>query len=253
MAKHARHRSLPGPRRVVVAMAVLTALSVTGLAHATQGDPDPVLTVDNPTVACASPLAAPRVQGRLGTTIWFSAAAPIAGVTLQARPSAVVVAARFASTWGQITLSTKVVSYVVWTCPAASTTSTTTSITSTSTVRPTTTGATRSAGARSPLAATSTGATTTRGTPTTSSGATSPWGGPTTSPGATSSSVGAPSSSASSTSLVGAGASARPRGGGPLARTGAAASLPLLLLLQALALLGLGTASVLAGRRRRRP
>ena len=216
MAKHVRLGNLKRARLLVVATVVLAGLSITGLALASQGDPDKVLTVDNPNVSCASPVAGPKVEGQLGTTISFSAAAPIDFVTVKSGQGAVVVSAQFDTTTGQITLSKDVSNYVVWTCPPATTTTgaTTTSGATTTTVKPTTTtGAT-----------TTSGATTTTVKPTTTTGATS-------------------------TSVVGGVSSTRPGGGGALPFTGAA-SLPMLF--GALALLGLGTASVLAGRRRRR-
>jgi hypothetical protein len=216
MAKHVRLGNLKRARLLVVATVVLAGLSITGLALASQGDPDKVLTVDNPNVSCASPVAGPQVEGQLGTTISFSAAAPIDFVTVKSGQGAVVVSAQFDTTTGQITLSKDVSNYVVWTCPPATTTTgaTTTSGATTTTVKPTTTtGAT-----------TTSGATTTTVKPTTTTGATS-------------------------TSVVGGVSSTRPGGGGALPFTGAA-SLPMLF--GALALLGLGTASVLAGRRRRR-
>ena len=55
-----------GARPLVVALVVLTGLSVTGLALAGQGDPDKVPTVDNPNVSCASPVAGPKVEGTWG-------------------------------------------------------------------------------------------------------------------------------------------------------------------------------------------
>jgi hypothetical protein len=216
MAKHVRLGNLKRARLLVMATVVLAGLSITGLALASQGDPDKVLTVDNPNVSCASPVAGPKVEGQLGTTISFSAAAPIDFVTVKSGQGAVVVSAQFDTTTGQITLSKDVSNYVVWTCPPATTTTgaTTTSGATTTTVKPTTTtGAT-----------TTSGATTTTVKPTTTTGATS-------------------------TSVVGGVSSTRPGGGGALPFTGAA-SLPMLF--GALALLGLGTASVLAGRRRRR-
>ena len=76
MVKHVRSGSPKGARLLVVAVVVLAGLSVTGLAVAGQGDPDKVLTVDNPNVSCASPVAGPKVEGNLGTTISFSAADP---------------------------------------------------------------------------------------------------------------------------------------------------------------------------------
>src|ERR671913_1084308 len=93
MAKHVRLGSMKPARLLVVALVVLTGLSVSGLALANQGDPDKVLTVDNPNVSCASPVAGPKVQGNLGTTISFSAGAPIDFLTVKSGEGAVVVSA----------------------------------------------------------------------------------------------------------------------------------------------------------------
>ena len=101
MAKHVRLGNLKGARLLVVAAVVLTGLSATGLALANQGDPDKVLTVDNPNVSCASPVAGPKVEANLGTTISFSAAAPIDFVTVKSGQGAVVVSATFDTTSGQ--------------------------------------------------------------------------------------------------------------------------------------------------------
>jgi len=122
MAKHVRLGSPKAARLLVIAVVVLAGLSVSGLAVANQGDPDKVLTVDNPNVSCASPVAGPKVEGNLGTTISFSAAAPIDFVTVKSGKGAVVVSAQFDTTSGQITLSKDVSNYVVWTCPPATTT-----------------------------------------------------------------------------------------------------------------------------------
>jgi hypothetical protein len=204
MAKHVRLGNPKAARLLVIAVVVLAGLSVSGLALANQGDPDKVLTVDNPNVSCASPVAGPKVEGNLGTTITFSAGAPIDFVTVKSGKGAVVVLATFDTTSGTITLSKDVSNYVVWTCPPATTTS---------------------------------GATTTTAGATTTSGATTTTAKPTTTTGAT-----------TTTAVVGGVSSTRP-GGGALPFTGAA-SLPMLF--GALALLGLGTASVFAGRWRRR-
>jgi hypothetical protein len=204
MAKHVRLGNPKAARLLVIAVVVLAGLSVSGLALANQGDPDKVLTVDNPNVSCASPVAGPKVEGNLGTTITFSAGAPIDFVTVKSGKGAVVVSATFDTTSGTITLSKDVSNYVVWTCPPATTTS---------------------------------GATTTTAGATTTSGATTTTAKPTTTTGAT-----------TTTAVVGGVSSTRP-GGGALPFTGAA-SLPMLF--GALALLGLGTASVFAGRWRRR-
>ena len=136
MAKHVRLGSLKRARLLVVAVVVLTGLSVSGLALANQGDSDKVLTVDNPNVSCASPVEGSKVEGGLGTTISFSAAAPIDFVTVKSGQGAVVVSATFDTTSGTITLSKDVSNYVVWTCPPATTTSgsTTTSGATTTTV-----------------------------------------------------------------------------------------------------------------------
>src|SRR5215218_1162245 len=164
MAKHVRLGSPKAARIFVIAVVVLAGLSVSGLALANQGDPDKVLTVDNPNVSCASPVAGPTVEGNLGTTISFSAGAPIDFVTVKSGEGAVVVSATFDTTSGTITLSKDVSNYVVWTCPPATTPSGAT----------TTSGATSTSGATTTTVkpTTTTGATTTTVKPTTTTGAT---------------------------------------------------------------------------------
>jgi hypothetical protein len=230
MAKHLRLGSPKAARLLVIAVVVLAGLSVSGLALANQGDPDKVLTVDNPNVSCASPVAGPKVEGNLGTTISFSAGAPIDFVTVKSGQGAVVVSATFDTTSGTITLSKDVSNYVVWTCPPATTTSGATT---------TTAGATTTSGATTTTA----GATTTSGATTTTAGATTTSGATTTTAKPTTT-----SEATTTTSAAGGVSSTRP-GGGALPFTGAA-SLPMLF--GALALLGLGAASVFAGRWRRR-
>jgi hypothetical protein len=283
MAKHLRLGSPKAARLLVIAVVVLAGLSVSGLALANQGDPDKVLTVDNPNVSCASPVAGPKVEGNLGTTISFSAGAPIDFVTVKSGQGAVVVSATFDTTSGTITLSKDVSNYVVWTCPPATTTSgattTTAGATTTSGATTTTAGATTTSGATTTTAGattttvkptTTTGATTTTVKPTTTTGATTTTAKPTTTTarapptsGATTTTAGATTTSGATTttakptttseattttSAAGGVSSTRP-GGGALPFTGAA-SLPMLF--GALALLGLGAASVFAGRWRRR-
>ena len=95
-------------------------------------------------------MAGPKVEGNLGTTISFSAAAPIDFVTVKSGQGAVVVSAQFDTTSGQITLSKDVSNYVVWTCPPATTTTARDDNReqTTTTVKPTTTtGATTTSGA----------------------------------------------------------------------------------------------------------
>jgi hypothetical protein len=106
----------------VVILAGLATLSFTGLALADQPDPAKVLTVDNPNVSCESPVAGPKVEGGLGRTIVVSAQDPIDFVTVKSGGGAVVVSAQFDTNQGQITLSKDVSGYVVWTCPAPTTT-----------------------------------------------------------------------------------------------------------------------------------
>src|ERR687892_552151 len=161
MAKHVRLGNLKGARLLVMAVVVLTGLSVTGLALANQGDPDKVLTVDNPNVSCASPMEGPKVEGDLGTTISFSAGGPLDFVTGKSGGGAGGVSATFDTTTGATTTTVK---------PTTTTGATTT------TVKPTTTtGATSTSGATTTTAkpTTTTGATTTTVKPTTTSGATS--------------------------------------------------------------------------------
>jgi len=92
-----------------------TSASLTGSSSAAD-----TLTVDNPNVSCAAPIAGPLIQGDLGETISFSAAFPIDFVSVTLGAGAFVVSAQFDTTAGQITLSENVTSYVVWTCPPSS-------------------------------------------------------------------------------------------------------------------------------------
>lgn len=61
----------------------LVTLSYPGLALTDQGNPSKVLTVDNPSVSCQSPVAGSKVEGELGRTIVVSAEDPIDFVTLK--------------------------------------------------------------------------------------------------------------------------------------------------------------------------
>ena len=234
MAKHAQvvwsRRSL---RLLVVAVVVLAGLSVAGLALASQGDPDKVLTVDNPNVSCASPVAGPKVEGDLGTTISFSAEAPIDFVTVKSGQGAVVVSAQFDTHQGQITLSKDVSNYVIWTCPPTG--PTTTTVKPTTTTAPTTTMAPTTT-----IKPTTTTAPTTTMAPTTTTA-------PTTTVEETTTTVAGTVSSAPTTSIGGVSSTRPARGVLPFTGRG---SLPMLL--AAAALLGLGAASLFAGARRRR-
>jgi hypothetical protein len=71
-------------RLLMLLVAVIAATGVTAPAALTQnqGDEDKVLTVDNPAVSCANPVPGAKVEGGLGTTITFSASAPIDFVTV---------------------------------------------------------------------------------------------------------------------------------------------------------------------------
>ena len=105
----------------VVLLVGLATLGLTGLAGAAQIGPNPtVQLVDNLAVSCESPVPSVPVVGQLGETITVSAEDPIDFVLVKSAPNAEVVTADFVA--GQITLTENLTSYVVWTCPAATTT-----------------------------------------------------------------------------------------------------------------------------------
>jgi len=105
----------------VVLLVGLATLGLTGLAGAAQLGPNPtVQLVDNPTVSCEQPVPSVPVVGQLGETITVSAEDPIDFVLVKTAPNAEVVTADFVA--GQITLTENITSYVVWTCPATTTT-----------------------------------------------------------------------------------------------------------------------------------
>ncbi len=85
-----------------------------------QGDEDKVLTVASGFECAGSLVAGDKVEGGLGETVSFSAAAPIVQVTLKSGKDATVVASSFASDFrsGSVTLSKNVSNYIVWTCSA---------------------------------------------------------------------------------------------------------------------------------------
>jgi hypothetical protein len=104
----------------VVLLVGLATLGFTGLAGADQIGPNPtVLIVDNPTVSCQWPLPSSSDAGQLGQTLTVSAEDPIDFVLVKSTPGAEVVTANFDT--GQITLSEDITSYVVFTCPATTT------------------------------------------------------------------------------------------------------------------------------------
>jgi hypothetical protein len=105
----------------VVLLVGLATLGLTGLAGAAQIGPNPtVQLVDNLAVSCESPVPSVPVVGQLGETITVSAEDPIDFVLVKSAPNAEVVTADFVA--GQITLTENITSYVVWTCPATTTT-----------------------------------------------------------------------------------------------------------------------------------
>jgi hypothetical protein len=109
---------------VVVLLVGLATFYFTGLAHAQQLGPNPtVLVVDNPEVSCQWPVPSASDAGQLGQTITVSAEDPIDFVLVKSTPGAEVVSAQFDTAPAQITLSEDVTSYVVFTCPATTTTS----------------------------------------------------------------------------------------------------------------------------------
>jgi hypothetical protein len=110
---------------VVVLLVGLATFYFTGLAQADQIGPNPtVQLVDNPNVSCETPVPSVPVVGQLGETITVSAEDPIDFVLVKSTPDAEVVSTQFdtTSTSGQITLSDDITSYVVFTCPATTTT-----------------------------------------------------------------------------------------------------------------------------------
>jgi hypothetical protein len=109
----------------VVLLVGLATLGLTGLAGADQIGPNPtVLLVDNPNVSCQWPLPSSSDAGQLGQTLTVSAEDPIDFVLVKSVPNAEVVSAQFDTSQVQITLSQNITSYVVWTCPATTTTTT---------------------------------------------------------------------------------------------------------------------------------
>jgi hypothetical protein len=102
--------------------AVLALALAAGQAAATgdapnQGDPDKVLTVDNPNVSCENPKPGDKVEGDFGRKIHVSSNRPIDFVTVKSGKNAEVVFAEFDTFKGKIKLSKDVSNYVVWTCP----------------------------------------------------------------------------------------------------------------------------------------
>ncbi|HKX69426.1 MAG TPA: hypothetical protein VJN29_19590, partial [Intrasporangium sp.] len=91
-----------------------------------QGNPDLVLTVDNPEVSCDDPMPLPKVEGDLGSTIEFEAQSPIDKVTVKSGSKAEFVSADFSPTGppytGTITLTQDVSNYVIWVCVETPTT-----------------------------------------------------------------------------------------------------------------------------------
>jgi hypothetical protein len=109
----------------VVLLVGLATLGLTGLAGADQIGPNPtVLLVDNPNVSCQWPVPSSSDAGQLGQTLTVSAEDPIDFVLVKSVPNAEVVSAQFDTSQVQITLSQNITSYVVWTCPATTTTTT---------------------------------------------------------------------------------------------------------------------------------
>ena len=103
------------------AVAVLALALAAGQAVATdapnQGDPDKVLTVDNPNVSCENPKPGNKVEGDFGRKIHISTSRPIDFVTLKSGKNAEVVFAEFDTFEGTIKLSKDISNKVIWTCP----------------------------------------------------------------------------------------------------------------------------------------
>jgi hypothetical protein len=106
----------------VVLLVGLATLGFAGLAGAQVGPNPTVLVVDNPNVSCQWPVPSSADAGQLGQTVTVSAEDPIDFVLVKSVPNAEVVSAQFGTTQGQITLSEDITNYVVWTCPATTTT-----------------------------------------------------------------------------------------------------------------------------------
>jgi hypothetical protein len=106
----------------VVLLVGLATLGFAGLAGAQVGPNPTVLVVDNPNVSCQWPVPSAADAGQLGQTVTVSAEDPIDFVLVKSVPNAEVVSAQFGTTQGQITLSEDITNYVVWTCPATTTT-----------------------------------------------------------------------------------------------------------------------------------
>ena len=148
-----------------------------------QGNPDLVLTVDNPAVSCEDPMPLAKVEGDLGTTISFSAQSPIDKVTVKSGSKAEVVSATFSASGppftGTITLTQDVSNYVIWVCkPTPTTTPPTTPPTTTTTTAPPPTTTTTT-----PTTTTTTPPTTTTTTTPTTTTTTPPGGGGMVTPG----------------------------------------------------------------------
>jgi hypothetical protein len=101
---------------VALALALIAGPAIAGDAP-NQGDPDKVLTVDNPNVECENPEPGKKVEGDFGRKIHVSADDPIDFVKVKSGRDAEVVFAEFDETEGKIKLSKDVSNYVVWTCP----------------------------------------------------------------------------------------------------------------------------------------
>jgi hypothetical protein len=100
----------------LLALALTAGPAVAGDAP-NQGDPDKVLTVDNPNVSCEYPEPGKKVEGDFGRKIHVWAKDPIDFVTVKSGRDAEVVFAEFDEFKGKIKLSKDVSNYVVWTCP----------------------------------------------------------------------------------------------------------------------------------------
>jgi hypothetical protein len=103
----------------VIAIAVsgvTCALSTAAFGAPNQGDTSKLTTVTNAAVSCESPVAAPKVEGSMGTTISVLSTDPISFVTIKSGNGAVLVSSTFGATGATITMSKDVSNYIVWTC-----------------------------------------------------------------------------------------------------------------------------------------
>jgi hypothetical protein len=95
-------------------------------ASPNQGNPDMVLTVDNPCVSCGDPVPGPKIEGYVGRYLFVVSFKPIEQLTIKSGRDASVVWSYFGDYWmygkhiyfAKVMLSKDISNYVVWTCHA---------------------------------------------------------------------------------------------------------------------------------------